>query len=95
MAIRKIVPSDKLAAFNKIKKLHPNMPANPVPDEKNPTHFDGNPFKNPRVVVSPKAHAEPCRIAATKLTQKKTSLSPGSKQHRAIKTKAKAIQKII
>ncbi len=49
MAIRKIVPSDKPAAFNKIKKLNPNIPANPVLEEKNPTHFDGNPFKNPRV----------------------------------------------
>ena len=95
MEIRKILPSEKPAAFSKIKKLHPKMPANPVPDEKNPTHFDGNPFKNPRVVVSPKAHADPWMIAAIKLTQKKISLSPGSKQHSAIKTKAKAIQKII
>lgn len=89
------MPSEKLAALSKIKKLHPKMPANPVPDEKNPTHFDGNPFKNPRVVVSPKAHAEPCSMAAIRLIQKKNSLSPGSKQQIEIKKKAKAIQKIM
>jgi len=49
VAIREIVPSDKPAAFNKIKKLNPNIPPNRVLDEKNPTHFNGNPFKNPRL----------------------------------------------
>jgi len=40
-------------------KLVPKIPAKPVPEEKKPTHSEGKPFKNPRVVLSPRAQLEP------------------------------------
>ena len=72
-------------------KLVPNIPAKPVPDEKKPTHSEGNPFRNPRVVLSPSAQLDPYSIEATNESQKKSSRPFGSKAQVAISKNANPI----
>ena len=60
-----MILSESLAAFNRISIPEPEMPANPVPEPKNPTVSPGKLFKNPRIVDSPNARYTPTKLDAT------------------------------
>ena len=72
MTIKNMTPS-LINGLRTRKIPDPNTPANPVPEPKAPTSLLGNPFKNPKIVDSPRAQVHPCIKAQNKANQKAAS----------------------